>query len=110
MRVIDALIAFTSFAGLCALGYWQALMLHEKSAPGLEARLRESAESALARDGFGWARVAMDGQVARVSGDAPSPEALEAARFAVLTSSGPGGLLFGGVVLAEIDRIGGQGR
>lgn len=66
-----------------------------------QARLEANANAALAEQGFDWAGVRMHGQRAELTGKAPSMDAIEAAAETVLTSSGSGGIVLGGVTMVE---------
>jgi hypothetical protein len=82
------------FLGLAAL----AIHASPLSAHSLEASLQESAEQALfdARADT-WASVVVEGQVATLSGQAPSRTARQQARTAVARASWAGGAVAGGV-------------
>lgn len=103
-----ALIALALFAGLGAL----AIHASPLSAGSLEARLQASAEAALERArASAWASVEMDGQVATVSGQAPSRTAREAAVAAVARSSWAGGAVAGGVArIVDDTRLAHEGE
>jgi outer membrane protein OmpA-like peptidoglycan-associated protein len=64
----------------------------------LPAELSEKATAALAENALDWASVAMDGQIAILSGEAPREEERAEAIAALLASVGPGGWVQGGVV------------
>ncbi|MCR9270233.1 MAG: OmpA family protein [Hyphomonadaceae bacterium] len=99
MGAYDTMTAGLSGAALAVLGI---VTVHGTSeyhlnAAQMGAQLEASAREALAASGQSWASLEMDGPYAFLSGQPPSVQAAEAAREAVLTSSGPGGLLRGGV-------------
>ncbi len=74
------------------------------SAVRAEAKLQESAQQRLTGVGADWARLAMDGQVAVVSGLAPREEDLIVARGAVRQAAWTGGLLLGGVTRVRSEQ------
>ncbi|MCH8489647.1 MAG: hypothetical protein LAT81_06910 [Oceanicaulis sp.] len=89
--------ALIAFAGFIALG---ALAIHASpmSAKNLEARLYTDAQAALVRvRADGWADVSMNGQVATVTGRAPSREARDRVLAAVSRAAWAGGVVAGGV-------------
>ena len=101
MGAYDTMTAGLSGAALAVLGI---VTVHGTSeyhlnAAQMQAQLETSAHEALAASGQSWATLEMQGPRAFLSGQPPSVEAAEAARVAVLTSSGPGGLLQGGVLV-----------
>ncbi len=99
-RLFDYLLAVIAATMLAVVGHW----VHTQS-PGfvatLERELKENADAALHKAGMGWAEVTMRGQRAIISGQAPAPDAIDQAARVVLNSSGPGGLIFGGVTQIE---------
>lgn len=99
MSVYDTMVAGLSSAGLVLLGFvaTQGTSEYHLNAAQLQARLQHNAETALREGGFEWASVSMDGQSATLGGYPPSDSAAAAASLAVLTSSGKGGYLWGGV-------------
>ncbi|MCH9750851.1 MAG: OmpA family protein [Alphaproteobacteria bacterium] len=99
MGAYDTMVAGLSGAGLALLGI---ITVHGTSEYHLNAaqmhdELRVSAETALADAGQNWAELTLKGQRATLTGSPPSVEAAEAARVAVLNSSGQGGILLGGI-------------
>lgn len=99
MGAYDTMTAGLSGAALAVLGI---VTVHGTSeyhlnAAQMQAQLEASAQEALAESGHSWATLEMDGARAYLSGQPPSVDAAEGARIAVLTSSGPGGILQGGV-------------
>ena len=78
----DTLLAVLALAGLGFLG-WYAAYAGETSAERLEARLAAKAEYALLELGAGWATVEVDGQRARLTGEAPTADARAQAESAV---------------------------
>lgn len=103
MGAYDTMTAGLSGAALAMLGI---VTVHGSSeyhlnAAQMEAQLGQSANEALAASGQSWATLEMSGQRAFLSGNPPSVEAAELARNAVLTSSGAGGMLWGGVWSVE---------
>lgn len=100
MRQLDYL--FGGFALLALpLFIWWGIYQSPASAVNLEARLEARAAAALSAAGLDWAGVHMDGQRAVLAGDAPSEDAVMEAAAKVRRSSGPGGILFGGVTQVE---------
>ena len=109
MSAYDTMIAGLSGAGLALLGI---ITVHGTSEYHLNAEqmygaLQGSAETALEEAGQSWATLELNGQRAILSGAPPSVEAAEAARVAVLESSGKGGILQGGIwsVETKFDEI-----
>ena len=99
MGAYDTMTAGLSGAALAVL---TIVTVHGTSeyhlnAAQMVAALDTAAHDALAESGQSWATLEVNGQRAYLSGNPPSVEAAEAARQAVLTSSGPGGLLQGGL-------------
>lgn len=89
--------ALIAFAGFIVLG---ALAIHASpmSASNLQARLQSEAHAALVRArADNWADVRMNGQVATVTGRAPSREARDRVLAAVSRSTWAGGVVAGGV-------------
>jgi hypothetical protein len=89
--------ALIAFAGFIVLG---ALAIHASpiSAGNLEARLQSDAQAALVRvRADDWADVSMNGQVATVTGRAPSREARDRVLAAVSRAAWAGGVVAGGV-------------
>jgi OOP family OmpA-OmpF porin len=103
MGAYDTMIAGLSGAGLALLGI---ITVHGTSEYHLNAtqmhdQLQSSAETALLEAGGSWAELELNGQRAVLTGTPPSVEAAEAARVAVLNSSGEGGILRGGIWSVE---------
>lgn len=96
MRLVNYLLAVLSFVGLLVAGWW-GVYQSPHSAANLEAALQARVDTALAAAGLDWASAEVDGQLARISGAAPSDAAAEKAERVVLQAYGPGGMLFGGV-------------
>lgn len=96
LRILDAFVAIASLIGLIFIGWW-GVYGGPDNALVLQQKLQKSADAAVA-EAHDWARVTVDGQRAEVTGAPPSPEALADALDAVLTSSGEGGIVFGGIV------------
>ena len=99
MSAYDTITAGLSGAGLALIGLVtvQGTSEYHLNAAQMQAKLQDAASAALHETGQTWAMVEMHGQRAVLSGSPPSVEAAEIARKAVLTSSGPGGMLRGGV-------------
>lgn len=100
MRLLDYLFGFVALVGLICTGWW-AVYQSANTPVNLQARLEANANAALAEQGFDWAGVRMHGQRAELTGKAPSMDAIEAAAETVLTSSGSGGIILGGVTMVE---------
>ncbi|MEO1554120.1 MAG: OmpA family protein [Pseudomonadota bacterium] len=105
MGAYDTMTAGLSGAALAVL---TIVTVHGTSeyhlnAAQMAAQLDMAAQDALSATGQTWATLELDGQRAYLSGNPPSVEAAEAARQAVLTSSGAGGMLFGGIWSVETD-------
>lgn len=103
MGAYDTMTAGLSGAGLALLSI---ITVHGTSeyhlnAEQMQAQLQDAAEQALLDAGQTWAKVEMQGQTAILSGVPPSESAAEAALQAVQTSSGQGGLIWGGVIRVE---------
>eukprot|EP00581_Thalassiosira_minuscula_P035098 CAMPEP_0184459458 /NCGR_PEP_ID=MMETSP0740-20130409/36961_1 /TAXON_ID=385413 /ORGANISM="Thalassiosira miniscula, Strain CCMP1093" /LENGTH=151 /DNA_ID=CAMNT_0026832459 /DNA_START=93 /DNA_END=544 /DNA_ORIENTATION=+ len=77
------------------------------NAQQMQDELQLLATQSLVDAGQDWATVEMTGQRALISGAPPSVEAAEAAKNAVLTSAGQGGMLWGGVwsVATDFEEI-----
>ena len=73
------------------------LLLSPLSVFGLQERLETSAAAALAQREHNWAHVDVRGQVAVLSGAAPSAAARDDARRTVLRSTWSGGVVAGGI-------------
>lgn len=100
MRLLDYLLGGLALLALPFLMWW-GIYQSPQSAVNLQARLEARANAALAEGGADWASVRMDGQRAVITGAAPSHDAVAEAARLVRRSSGPGGLIFGGVTLVE---------
>ena len=100
MRVLDYLLGGLALLALPFVMWW-GIYQSPQSAVNLQARLEARAKTALAKDGFSWADVRMDGQRAILSGAAPSADAVIDAAAVIRRSSWPGGLVFGGVTIVE---------
>ena len=109
MSAYDVLTAGLSGAGLVLLGLVtiQGSSDYHLNATQMQESLQQAATDALADAGQTWATVTMAGQRALIVGAPPSIEAAELAKQLVYTSSGPGGMLRGGVwaVDTEFDEI-----
>ena len=101
MRVLDYLFAPIALAGLVATGWWGLYQSPQRPA-NLAAQLEQDANAALARNGYDWAQVRMNGQFAVLSGPAPSEDAALAAAGTVLHADWPGGVVLGGVTVVEV--------
>lgn len=107
MRLVNYLLAFLSLIGIGIVGWW-GVYQSPHSAANLQNMLEENAASALDAYGMDWATVEMDGQLARLSGEAPSMEAAVNAEQVLLESSPFGGeraIAAGGVIFGGISRV-----
>ncbi|MFN3212221.1 MAG: OmpA family protein [Henriciella sp.] len=109
MGAYDTMTAGLSGAALAVLGI---VTVHGESeyhlnAAQMQGELQRLASQALVDSGQSWASVEMTGQRALITGAPPSVDAAEAARLAVLTSAGQGGMIWGGVlsVSTEFEEI-----
>lgn len=100
IRLLDYLLGLVSLLALPFILWW-GLYQSPQSAATLEAKLETAANAALQRAGIDWARAEMSGQKAILTGAAPSSDAVDEAARVVLRSSGPGGILLGGVAQVE---------
>jgi OOP family OmpA-OmpF porin len=108
MRLVNYLLAFLSLIGIGIVGWW-GVYQSPHSAANLQKVLQENAVTALDAYGMDWAKVEMDGQLAGLSGEAPSMDAAVNAEQVLLESSpvggeraiGAGGVLFGGITRVE---------
>ena len=78
MKMLDYLLAPVALAGLVATGWWGLYQSPQRPA-NLAAQLEQDANAALARNGYDWAHVRMNGQRAVLKGAAPSEDAAMAA-------------------------------
>ncbi|KCZ84028.1 hypothetical protein HAD_00075 [Hyphomonas adhaerens MHS-3] len=101
MRVLDYLLAPVALAGLVATGWWGLYQSPQRPA-NLAVQLEQDANAALARNGYDWAHVRMNGQRAVLKGAAPSDDAAMAAAETVLHSGWGGGVIVGGVTVVEV--------
>lgn len=109
MGAYDTMTAGLSGAALAILGI---VTVHGESeyhlnAEQMQEALQAKASQALTDSGQSWASVEMDGQRALISGAPPSVEAADAAKAAVLSAAGAGGMIWGGVwsVTTDFDEI-----
>lgn len=100
VRLLDYLLGVVSLLALPFIAWW-GIYQSPQSAAALEAKLETAANAALSRAGIDWAQVSMEGQKAVLRGAAPSEDAVDEAAQIVLRSSGPGGILAGGVSQVE---------
>ena len=100
LRLLDYLMGGLALLALPFLVWW-GIYQSPQSAVNLQERLEARARVALAKGGADWASVSMEGQRAVLTGAAPSNDAVTEAARLVRRSSGPGGLIFGGVTLVE---------
>jgi len=95
-RLVDWTLVVLGLAGLAGVTWW-ALYGGPKSAENLQNELQIEAETALVDGGHSWASVRVEGQRAVVTGDSPSYDSVDAAIADVISSTGQGGLFFGGI-------------
>lgn len=100
MRLLDYLFGLVALLGLVVTG-WNAVYQSPNTPVNLQARLEANANAALKAAGYNWANVEMHGQRAVLKGKAPSADAIKAAADVIITSSGKGGVIMGGVTLVE---------
>ena len=100
MSVYDTMTAGLTGAGLVLLGFvtTHGSSEYHLNASQMQATLQANAEAALRNAGLDWAKVSFNGQRATVSGTAPRAEIATQAAELVLTSSGKGGWIYGGVI------------
>ncbi len=105
MSAYDTVVAGMSGAGLALIGFVTTSGTSDfhMNAGQMEAALLANAEAALAEAGQDWASVEMRGQRAFITGAPPSEEAAEIVKNRVYTSSGRGGLIWGGVIGIETE-------
>ena len=101
MKMLDYLLAPVALAGLVATGWWGLYQSPQRPA-NLAVQLEQDANAALARNGYDWAHVRMNGQRAVLKGAAPSDDAAMAAAETVLHSGWGGGVILGGVTVVEV--------
>ncbi len=104
---MNAVLKF--FIGLLAVAAIGVAATTMKTAPGssrsVSVALQEKAEQALTVDDRVRASVIMDGQKAIITGAAPDDAARQALIDRVAASSGPGGLVTGGVTAVDATRL-----
>jgi OOP family OmpA-OmpF porin len=101
MKMLDYLLAPVALVGLVATGWWGLYQSPQRPA-NLAAQLEQDANAALARNGYDWAHVRMNGQRAVLTGAAPSEDAAMAAAETILHSAWTGGVVMGGVTVVEV--------
>lgn len=101
MKMLDYLLAPVALVGLVATGWWGLYQSPQRPA-NLAAQLEQDANAALARNGYDWAHVRMNGQRAVLKGAAPSDDAAMAAAETILRSTWGGGVVVGGVTVVEV--------
>lgn len=104
VRLLDYLTGIIALITLPFIAWW-GVNQSPQSAQMLEARLQAKALAALQASGMDWAGVEMDGQTATLIGAAPSEDAIIEAAGIVLHSSGPGGLILGGVAQVKSEAV-----
>ena len=95
-------IVFAGITALLATGYFAAFYEHGssywRSVAHIPAELQKKAEAALARSGANeWAEVRVEGQIATLSGTAPTEADREDAKQDVRRAAGSGGPWWGGI-------------
>jgi len=96
LRIVDTVLLVIGLLGLAAIGWWGMVQLPQ-AAESIETDLQIAAQDELTRAGLGWAQVSMDGQAATLRGTQPNDDIVAEAVRTVLTSSGNGGFVYGGV-------------
>ena len=96
MKVFDTLLVLIALVGLGIVGWWGAVQLPGET-ERMQTDLQIAAQDELNRAGLTWATVTMDGQHATITGTQAEDERVAEAYRTVLTSSGNGGLVYGGV-------------
>jgi outer membrane protein OmpA-like peptidoglycan-associated protein len=92
--VNSVVVLAAGWVAFVALG-WLAV---DRNAERMEKGLQQAADAAVRDAGLNWARVTVDGQIAEISGLAPTNESRTLAGAVVISAAGPGGRLFGGIV------------
>ncbi len=94
-------IVFAALTALLVTGYFATFYAHGRghwrSVQSVESDLQAKAEAALTRAGAKWARVKLNGQIATLTGEAPSQVDRDDLRIAVRGAAGPGGPWLGGI-------------
>lgn len=94
-------IVFAGITALLVTGYFATFYAQGRSywrgVHAIPAELQTAAEKVIARSGANWASVKVDGQIATLSGTAPTEADREDLREAVRQAAGPGGAWWGGI-------------
>lgn len=94
-------IVLAGITALLVIGYFATFyergQAQWRSVRFVEGELHGKAQDALKRLGASWAKVKMDGQIAVLTGTAPTDADREDARSAVRAAAGPGGPWLGGI-------------
>jgi outer membrane protein OmpA-like peptidoglycan-associated protein len=94
-------IWFAGITALLVIGYFATFyergQAQWRSVRFVEGELHAQAKSALARLGATWAQVKMDGQIAIVTGEAPTEADREDVKREIRAAAGPGGPWLGGI-------------
>lgn len=94
-------IVFAAFTAWLVTGYFATFYAHGqgpwRGVRPIESELKADAERVIKRMGADWAQVKLDGQIATLSGIAPSQVDRDDLRIAVRAAAGPGGPWFGGI-------------
>ncbi len=98
------LIGLIALVVLGYFGFYVGITPHG-TATRAQGELQQAAEAALANAGIDWVSVTMDGQKAVLGGTAPSSEAIDTAREAVLHAEWAGGLVGGGVTFVDVSGL-----
>lgn len=94
-------IVLVGFTALLVTGYFATFyehgQAHWRSVRFIEADLQAQAVAVLKRTGATWAQVKVDGQIANLTGVAPTEADRDDLRLAVRAAAGPGGPWLGGI-------------
>ncbi len=95
-------IVFAGLTALIATGYFATFYAHGRSfwrgVQSVPVELQKKAEDTIAKSGAQrWARVQVDGQVAYLTGQAPTEADRDDLKLAVRQAAGPGGAWWGGI-------------
>ena len=95
-------IIFVGLTALIVTGYFATFYAHGKSfwrsVQTVPAELQKNAEDTIGKSGAQrWARVQVDGQIAFLTGEAPTEADRDDLKLAVRQAAGPGGSWWGGI-------------
>lgn len=95
--------------GIAIAVLYTAVVVHAGISPAsrdkISEKLADKVTQAALAETYPWAEIELDGQVARISGEAPSENAAQEIFFAALQSVGSGGALFGGVTNVDMRDV-----